>query len=519
MLSGCSSMDRINQTMKQTDTDYSTATGHINQMASRSPVQDLTTQWINPVPLNSQVQQAKLPGCTPIFNRPGEVSLAEVSAFITRTCKISVVITPDAQAVMMPGQGKTERIQGSIPAPDSNGMVPLNAMGAVAPVAREVGRASNTLRGVHWEGSLDGLLDNVTTRLGLSWRYEQGRIAIFYLDTRSFPIDFQDSKTEFTSKSVYGTSSSTGGNGVSGDGNTSQTTTTEMNTNRYKELETAVKAMLTPETGRLSLSSGMLTVTDTPRVLNSVQRYIEGRNKELTRQVSLSVRVYSVTKKQQDQMGIDWDAVLRTGSLGLSLGNTMSGTSSSAMTGGISILDGRFANSNAFVHALAHQANVSVVTKNDSTTTNMSPVRIQVVTQQDYLSQISTTDTANVGSSTSVEKSTISTGFNMTMLPYIRPGSDQIELQFSISMSDDPDMQAEKVGDVTLKLPKTKMQNFAQNVILQSGQALLLSGYQQANNHASKQGVGSSSFFGLGGGANGEKGDTILVMLITPTLF
>jgi type IVB pilus formation R64 PilN family outer membrane protein len=517
LLSGCSSMDRINQTMKQTDDDYHTATSHINKMASGSPVQDLTTQWINPVPLNSKTQtQAQLPGCTPTFNRPGEVSLAEVSAFITRTCKIGVVVTPDAQATLGSDQGKTERIQGSVPPPDASGMVPLSQMnGTTQP---RLMSTPSSLKGVYWQGSLAGLLDQVTTRLGLSWRYEQGRIAIFYLDTRSFPIAFQDSRTAFASKSVYGTSSSSGTNGVSGEGNTSQTTTTEMNTNRYKELETTVKAMLTPETGRLSLASGMLTVTDTPRVLNAVQSYIEGRNKELTRQVALSVRVYSVTKKQQDQMGIDWDAVLRTGSIGLSLGNTMTGVSSSAMTGGISILDGKFANSNAFVRALAYQANVSVVTKNDSTTTNMSPVRIQVVTQQDYLSQISTTDTPNVGSSTSVEKSTISTGFNMTMLPYILPSSDQIELQFSISMSDDPDMQPENVGDVTLKLPKTKMQNFAQNVILQSGQALLLSGYQQANNNASKQGVGSSSFFGLGGGANGEQGDTILVMLITPTL-
>ncbi|WP_236626686.1 hypothetical protein [Yersinia similis] len=88
-----------------------------------------------------------------------------------------MVVTPDAQAAMAPGQGKTEKIQGSIPAPDSNGMVPLNAMGRAAPwfVRRRLWQYA---AGVHWEGSLAGLLDNVTTRLGLSWRYEQGRISI-----------------------------------------------------------------------------------------------------------------------------------------------------------------------------------------------------------------------------------------------------------------------------------------------------------------------------------------------------
>lgn len=91
LLSGCSSMNRINQTMAQSDSDYGTAKGHLGQLSSGSPVQDLTSQWINPVPLNSPSQtQAQLPGCALTLTRPGDVSLAEISAFITRTCKLPV---------------------------------------------------------------------------------------------------------------------------------------------------------------------------------------------------------------------------------------------------------------------------------------------------------------------------------------------------------------------------------------------------------------------------------------------
>ncbi|WNI61126.1 PilN family type IVB pilus formation outer membrane protein (plasmid) [Enterobacter asburiae] len=518
LLAGCSNLQRIDETQNTAAADFDTASRKMSVPPGTQPVSEISTQWINPVPLNSKGGQELLPGCSVTLMRPGEISLADVSAFITRTCRVPVVITPDARSAAMSG-GATEKISGPIPAPvpapDATGMIPLNQMGATTLPKAVTG--TDVLKGVHWQGALSGLLDHVTTRLGLSWRYEQGRIAIFYLDTRSFPITFQDSQNSFSSKSVYGTTSSSG-EGSSGEGNTSQTTTTDMNTNRYKELEATVKSMLTPETGRMSIAGGMLTVTDTPRVLTAVQRYIEGRNTELTRQVVLSVKVWSVTKKRQDQLGIDWDAVFRSGSVGLSLGNTMSGVANTAMTGGLSILDGKFANSNAFIHALSQQANVSVVTQNTSATTNLNPVRVQVITQQDYISRVSTENTANVGSSTSVEKATISTGFNMTMLPYIMPASDRMELQYSISMSDDPEMQPEKVGDVTLKLPKTKMHNFAQNVILKSGQALLLSGYLQANNTANKQGVGSPGFFGLGGGYNAERGDTILVIVITPTL-
>lgn len=525
LLSGCSSMNRINQTMAQSDSDYGTAKGHLGQLSSGSPVQDLTSQWINPVPLNSPSQtQAQLPGCALTLTRPGDVSLAEISAFITRTCKLPVVVTPDAQAAMTTGQGKTEKIQGSVPAPDASGMVPLNAIGGGAPVTRDAGSMGNTLRGVYWQGSLSGLLDNVTTRLGLSWRYEQGRISIFYVNTKTFPVMFMDSKTAFSSKVVSGTTTSSGtsggssGGGMSGDVNTSQTTTMEMTSGLYNDLQNTIKAMLTPGVGRLFLAAGMLTVTDTPRVLDAVGHYIDDRNMELNRQVVLNVKVFSVEKRRQDQLGIDWNAVFTSGSVGGSLTSAFTDASTSAMTGGLSILDGKFANSKAFVNALAEQANVSLVTQQASTTTNMSAVPVQVGTQQDYASQVNTDSTANVGTSTSITKSTITTGFNMTMLPYIMPNSPKIELQFSINMSDDPTSRTFTSGESSIELMKTRLKTFNQRVILSSGQTLVLSGFQQVNNTSGKQGVGSASFFGLGGGANGKKDDTMLVILITPTL-
>ncbi|WP_236626685.1 PilN family type IVB pilus formation outer membrane protein [Yersinia similis] len=291
-----------------------------------------------------------------------------------------------------------------------------------------------------------------------------------------------------------------------------------MSSGLYSDLENTIKAMLTPGVGRLFLAAGMLTVTDTPRVLDAVNTYINDRNTELNRQVVLNVKVYSVEKRRQDQLGIDWNAVFTSGSIGGSLTSAFTDASTSAMTGGLSILDGKFANSKAFVNALAEQANVSLVTQQASTTTNMSAVPVQVGTQQDYASQVNTDSTANVGTSTSITKSTITTGFNMTMLPYIMPKSSQIQLQFSINMSDDPTSRTFTSGESSIELMKTRLKTFNQRVILSSGQTLVLSGFQQVNNTGSKQGVGSASFFGLGGGANGQKDDTMLVILITPTL-
>ncbi|BEL92840.1 MULTISPECIES: PilN family type IVB pilus formation outer membrane protein [Serratia] len=525
LLSGCAPLERIDKIDNRVSRDETQADKHLHALKQGSVVRDLTSQWINPYPLNAQPgSNSLLPPCAVAINRPGSITLAEVSAFISKRCRLPVVVTPDAQAILAPTGGKTEQISGPIPAPDPNGLVPLATLGGSSARAAPVVSGGTALRGVFWQGELGGLLDNVTTRLGLSWRYEQGRIAIFYLDTRTFPVMFMDSKASFGSKTVSGTTSSMGatgdssGGGLSGDSNTSQATEMEIKSSLYEDVTNTIKSMLTPGTGRMNLSAGVLTVTDTPRVLEQIGRYLEDRNKELNRQVVLNVQVYSVEKRTQDQYGINWNAVFNSGSVGLSLTNGFTGAASDALNGGVSILDGKGAGTKAFIKALSEQANVSVMTEASSMTTNLSAVPIQVALQQDYASNVTTENTANVGSSSSITKSTITTGFNMTVLPFLMPQSPKMQLQFAINMSDDPTMRTFTSEKTSVELMKTRLKTFTQRVIMQSGQTLVLSGYQSLNNTANRQGVGSFRFFGLGGGANGENNKTMLVILITPVI-
>jgi len=526
LLSGCAPLERINKIDNTVSQNEKQADKHLHAIKNGAVVRDLTSQWINPYPLNAQSgSNSLLPPCAVAINRPGSITLAEASAFISKRCRLPVVVTPDAQAMLAPtGGGKTEQLSGPIPAPDPNGMVALAALGGTPARTAQTVVDGSALRGLFWQGELGGLLDNVTTRLGLSWRYEQGRIAIFYLDTRTFPVMFMDSKASFGSKTVSGTTSSMGatgdssGGGLSGDSNTSQATEMEIKSSLYEDVTNTIKSMLTPGTGRMNLSAGVLTVTDTPRVLEQIGRYLDDRNNELNRQVVLNVQVYSVEKRTQDQYGIDWSAVFNSGSIGLSLTNAFSGAASDALNGGVSILDGKGAGTKAFIKALSEQANVSVMTEASSMTTNLSAVPIQVALQQDYASNVTTENTANVGSSSSITKSTITTGFNMTVLPFLMPKSPKMQLQFAINMSDDPTMRTFTSEKTSVELMKTRLKTFTQRVIMQSGQTLVLSGYQSLNNTANRQGVGSFRFFGLGGGANGENNKTMLVILITPVI-
>lgn len=334
-----------------------------------------------------------------------------------------------------------------------------------------------------------------------------------------------DSQAGFTSKTVSGTTSSTGSSGggssggISGDNNTSQSTDMAIKSNLYGDVSATVKAMLTPGVGRMNLSAGVLTVTDTSRVLSQIGRYIDDRNRELNRQVVLNVQIYSVESRRSDQLGIDWDAVLNLSSVKATFTNAFTSANDAIASGGAMIVDGKGAGTKALVKALSEQGNVSVTTQSSSLTTNLSAVPIQVALQQDYISDVTSEQTANVGSSISSTRSTITTGFNMTVLPYLMPASSSMQLQFSVNMSDDPTMRTVPQGEKSsVELMKTRLKTFTQRVNMKSGQTLILSGYEQLNNTADHQGVGSSRFFGLGGGASGAQNRTQLVMFVTPII-
>lgn len=101
--------------------------------------------------------------------------------------------------------------------------------------------------------------------------------------------------------SSSGSTGSTSSGGMTGDASNTQTTTVEMKSSLYNDLKSEVSSMLTPGTGRMYLSTGSLTVTDTPDVLDSVQEIVNKRNNEMSRQVVLNVEILSIKKSSQNR--------------------------------------------------------------------------------------------------------------------------------------------------------------------------------------------------------------------------
>jgi type IVB pilus formation R64 PilN family outer membrane protein len=208
------------------------------------------------------------------------------------------------------------------------------------------------------------------------------------------------------------------------------------------------------------------------------------------------------------------------GKWGFGLSNSFPGIDTSAVSGSISILDtssSPFAGSKAVVQALSQQGRVSSYRAPSVTTLNLQSAPVQIGKVEGYLASSSTTNSANVGSTATLTPGSITSGFNMSLTPLVMP-ANQLLLQLAINMTGDPTFIEQSSGDSKIQNPNYDVQIFNQSVKLRSGQTLILSGFDQTNENATKSGVGNSSFFGLGGGGTRDTNRTVVVLMITPIM-
>ena len=547
LLSSCA-VQRVNESFDRAEFQGRTAGQYTKFLQNQQPQQNRDTvvfsnkPWVSTEPL---VTRRGLPFSLDrdIAYRPaGPVSITDVAQLITKETGLQVIVAPDA---LNPGilssksAGNTARgAAQAVPDPDSlAGLLPNGMTGSMPGSASsfDLGLSSGGLiSGLNYNGKTSGLLNQATSRLGLSWHFDpelQG-VRITYFDTRTFDVWTFGDELEIESTVKSGLLTSTG-NGDSGSSNSSGGATGESGSNQsikstYKtslmsDIESNVKAMLSMQPpGRLYLSrsTGTLTVSDRPEVLNRISAYLKETNRSITRQVLFNVKVYEVNFSDSDQTAVNWSAVYKSvsGKWGFGLSNTVAGISSEAISASGSILDtssSPWAGSKAVVQALSEQGRVSEVRSPSVTTLNLQPAPIQIGNVQSYVASSSTTTTASVGSSTALTPATITSGFNMMLLPKLLDKENML-LMITLSISSKPIFKDFESNDSKVQTTDYDTKNVAPKVRLRSGETLILTGFDENGDDASKSGVGSPSFFGLGGGRTRSTSHSALVVLVTP---
>ena len=470
-------------------------------------------------------------------------SLSELAERISVLTGLPVKVMPDALEVAEAmrggttgGAGATATLPSGYAVPLPSGGVPPAPSNAVtrsfagAPAARSAG-----VRIYYTNGNLRGLLDTAAARFGVSWKYADGAIRFFHTESRTFQINTLPGDSTFNASVTSGATSSPGsggGGGSAGAGagagagggatngvtaNNTQNTAVMSRLSVYGGIESVIKAMLTSY-GKVvtSPATGSITVVDTPDTLDRVATYIDNENKTLERQVVINVTVLSVSLNDSDDYGINWDLVYKTLSEQYGLASAVPiPVDANRFFAGV-VGNSRFAGSSAIIHALSKQGKVRRQTTASVITLNNQVVPLQVAKQTSYLQSTQTAVVPQVGTTTTLIPGTVTSGFNMSILPHVL-ANGTVLLQFSTDISALNAIREVQSGSSKIETPEIDTRNFLQRVAMKSNETLIISGFEQTDDNLDRQGAGSARNVAFGGGMKAASTKESIVILITPT--
>lgn len=528
LLSGCAAKN-IYDTMQQVGTDAAKANSLMRDKTAE-PFKVSNKIWVQTQPiLEKKKKPNPLLNCSITLSKSA-LTLHEFAARASTLCGVTVRVTPDAISYTQGDMSSvmTQSVQSnntaapvlpdlpSLPIPANPGQnmrqEPLSLRGGVNAVD------------VNYSGTLSGLLDRYTASMGVYWRSNpDNTVDIYYLDTQVFTLEAMaatvnsSSNVESNNSTTNGASNSDGG--ISGNGGSSQSVQQQMKYDLLANIDTTLKQMVTQGIGRYSISpaTGAVIVTDTPVALRQIGEYLERENKTISQQVRLKFEVYSVALNDADNLSLDMNLTykrMNQWSGGLVSENKDFGGSQ----GTISWDGGRFDGSKLMLRALSEQGKVSLVQTGSVTTTNLQPVPVQLAHQVAYLASSQSTATPDVGTTSTLTPGSVTTGFNMMLLPNIVPNTKNVWVHFNLNLTELVGIHEVKSGDSIIQTPEITIRTLTQRAKLRSGETIMIAGLDQSEKSGTAKGAGAAWNPLFGGEWARSNKNTVLVCVLTPYL-
>ncbi len=445
------------------------------------------------------------------FNQVDPISFQEIIGIVSNGINVRVDLSQDAIEYLKELGSNGDEVSNDSETAE-NGQTNINE---IADFAGKSLVGSDVKFTFEYEGTVKSVLDKVTSMANLSWKWESGKVTIFRHETKHYQFDGSLISTAF--KSSVSSAEKNGGS------SSSQSVDMEAKSfDVYEDLEKTLESMITKGQGRFSSNrqTGMITVTDTPRVQAAVQNYIEEMNGIFNTQIAIRAEVYEVVSDDYGNFGIDW-AMAYDGSKNMSLGfeSAMNTGSTPQMNLGIISPSSNFSGSKAFVNALNKVNDVTLVTSASVYTTNGESVPIQIADEVNYVEKF-TRDVDDQGTvSFSVEPNSFLTGFTMNVTP--RMTSDgKVSMQFAVNMSELNELKdisyGEGENEVKIQLPNRTSKNFMQKVGVSSGETVMISGFERTKNEAKTSSLGDKMAWLAGGSRAGGKKKVVTMIMLTP---
>ncbi len=397
---------------------------------------------------------------------------------------------------------------------------------------------------VDYSGNLSGLLDYISHKLSVYWKYRRGEISFYKVETRVFTIYALPVESSMNA-SLSGTPVSSANGGAS----TTLQMSTDIKLEVWANIEEGIKQIM-GDNGELLVSptTGTVTVTAPPFTIQKVARYVQELNEKMSRQVAISVKVLQVSVENSDNYGLDLSVIFNQNSrYGFNfVGPFTSASSVGRLSMAVVNSDGKLGKgSEAVIEALSTQGKTALITSTSVTTLNNKVAPVQVTTQQNYVKQttIEKDDYSSGEGSTSVEMETdtLNYGFTMELLPRILDNGRLI-LLFTMTLTDlidltkfSSDGQEGDGGEDTessgtessgsgsteatvVQLPKMQTRGFIQEIAMRSGATLVLTGFESVSDNLNTSGIGQPRLTILGGQEYTTQKRSVLVILLTPEI-
>jgi type IVB pilus formation R64 PilN family outer membrane protein len=295
----------------------------------------------------------------------------------------------------------------------------------------------------------------------------------------------------------------------------------------WADIQKYVQGFLTKATGRLMVDrlSGIVTVTDKPRVIHAIDEYLTKVIETLSRQVSLEITIMEVNLNDTHNWGVDWSKLAGVVGNGWRTGLSISGAPAAALTpepgGGGSTLMVGFGDVSAVIGALSTYGRVNMVAKPRMRVTNNSTAQMFVGEATPFLSRYQNINSGQSYDQT-VETGVVRTGVALSVTPSV--GEDgSVQLSVVPSMSDLVKIVTfQPTKDAQVSRPDVTTRELRTQIILMSGQTVVMGGLIYEKSLSEDKGLPELVKIPWVGGAFGNQSKTAnkieLVISIRPVV-
>ncbi|WP_415912600.1 hypothetical protein [Neptuniibacter sp. QD37_11] len=461
-----------------------------------------------------------------VMSRLDPYRLDEVVTTVLRTKGIQIEFTDDALSYF---QSMTENTtvdddETDLPTPTDESLV-LDA--APYDVADDLEEGltlvpSEITIAIEHNGSLRSLLDKIALKSGLHWKWENNKVEFFRTETRTFVVDVS------TKEEVIDSETSSSFEPSDADGASANSLSRHTFTSRSEKgsaWDAAIEGIQTlmTDSGKISPNKALNTViiSDTPRALSKIEDYLDRTNSLATQQIAVKVDIFDVVFDREMDYGLDWNIIFDGSkhvgfNFASNLGAALTGQASVGLIREASSWSGGAANpTQMFIKALDSHSTISLTATNKFYTRNGKPVPITDVTQQDYIPSIAAEVDENGNISYTTETDTAVEGHSMLVDPRIT-SDGRVDLSMSIDLATINEFTDRTVGDNQLQLKNSDSKSFTQNVILKSGEAMVITGALKDVVASDESGIGSNKAMWAGGNRYGQKKKKVTMIMVTP---